>query len=367
MPPAHSELKIKFVKAVARLMGYNSAKSRAIRVTSDLYDRCAARWELDEQFWQGECHLPPTYQSWFQVTNFHVMLLLLRFRAMDPSNAAAYQQELINHFFIDAETRMRLRFGVQTSRLVKGYMKEMHTQHRGAILAIDEAVAMLGNDGQGDSRLAMALWRNLFGAGWGNVGGVLSKVKGVDASPKGQELKDESAGPQLAPDAGPQPEQIARSSAYATNLARQRMNAIRQGKVTSFDFAPEDPLAIEHPEFAFPIVLTRLTNHFLKELRRLAAISDHEIEYGRVSRHPHTVENVVPPPHIVAENKASVGAGETIEKTTQRPLGLDVMREEDRKGETPPTEDTEQVEEPGSFGSEEEADEALSVANFGRP
>jgi len=54
--PVHSELKKKLVRMAAKLMGYNSRTTTAIRVTSDLYDRCAERWDLDKDFWQGgEC------------------------------------------------------------------------------------------------------------------------------------------------------------------------------------------------------------------------------------------------------------------------------------------------------------------------
>lgn len=52
-PSAYSEVTKKLVKGVAWIMGYSSRTSTAIRVTSDLYDRCAAIWDLDQEFWQG--------------------------------------------------------------------------------------------------------------------------------------------------------------------------------------------------------------------------------------------------------------------------------------------------------------------------
>lgn len=285
------------------------------------------------------------------MTNIHVMLLLLRFRAMDPKDSAVYQQEIINHFFIDAEYRMRQRFGVQTSRLVKGYMKEMHTQHRGALLAVDEAVAMLGTEGEGDSRLAMALWRNVFGAGWGDVGGVLSKVRGIDKSAKGAPVVP-GVGPVLAKDRGPSAEDPRSRSPYAAALAQQRQNAVNQGKVSS-EVESADPLAAEHPELAFPIVLSRLTMFFLRELRRLAAISDHEVELGMLSR-PSGPERPAPPKHIHPENVAHVGAGERAERLNNQPLGLDTQVETTRDGEV-------------GHGEHQTVGQQSSIANFSRP
>ncbi|EPQ28070.1 uncharacterized protein PFL1_04397 [Pseudozyma flocculosa PF-1] len=168
-PPAlpkksYSPFTVSVVKGLAKLMGYNSLSSTAIRVTSDLYDRCAERAHVERNFWYGDCALPQTYQTWFQITNLHIYLLLVRFRALPRDEARTYSQELINHFFIDAESRMRDRFGVQTSRLVKGYMRDMHQQHRGSILSFDEGLV------GGDVRMAQALWRNIWGAGWGTSG-----------------------------------------------------------------------------------------------------------------------------------------------------------------------------------------------------
>ncbi|CAO1615019.1 unnamed protein product [Parajaminaea phylloscopi] len=364
-PSAYNEVTRKLVRGVAWMMGYSSRGSTAIRVTSDLYDRCASIWDVDAEFWQGECQLPPTYQSWFQVTNLHVILLLLRFRALEPASAKAYEQELVNHFFIDAETRMRQRFGVQTGRLVKGYMKEMHNQHRGALLALDECIAMVGADGQGDSRIAMAIWRNVFGAGWGDVGGVLSKIKGVDRDDPKKKGATAAAvevdnGPQLAADQGPSTEVNEAASPYAKALAQQRRNALAQGKVIS-EATPRDTMAAENPELAFPIMLSRLTRYFLRELRRLAAISDHEVEVGRLSRAPGPADGRAPPAHISPENAASVGAGEAIERSQVRPLDLHVQAEQQRPDAT----DSQASEREASW--EQGGQAAKSVASFGKP
>lgn len=283
---------------------------------------------------------------------------------MSRASAQAYQQELVNHFFIDAESRMRQRFGIQTSRLVKGYMKEMHKQHRGALLAIDESIAMLGVDGQGDSRIAMAIWRNVFGAGWGDVGGVLSKVKGVDkdAPKKGSTASSikEVIGPQLAADLGPSTNVNSAASPYAKALAQQRRNALAQGKVVSA-MKSREPMAVEHPELAFPIVLGRLTRYFLRELRRLASLSDHEVALGRVSRRPGPADGRRTPAHISPENVASVGAGEAVERTQVRPLDLHVQSEKAR------VHHNSEAAQPREHVDSQSTSEAKSIATFGRP
>src|SRR6266404_5619349 len=54
-----------------------------------------------------ECHLPPTFQSWFTVTNLHVWILTTRLRALPASYAQTHIQGLIDHFFLDVEDRIR--------------------------------------------------------------------------------------------------------------------------------------------------------------------------------------------------------------------------------------------------------------------
>lgn len=220
-----------------------------------------------------ECGLPRTYQTWFQLTNLHIYLMLVRFRALPAEAGPVYAQELINHFFIDAESRMRERFGVQTGRLVKGYMRDMHMQHRGAVLGLDEGLA------SNDVRLAQALWRNVWGAGWGNVAGVKRKVRGIDKSVKGEDELHEGA-PELAQDRGALP---AGASPYARAAAAEA--TIASGAEPSSPSAPTatptDPQAATHPELAFPIHLARVVRFIRAETFRLANIPDQEIVLGR--------------------------------------------------------------------------------------
>ncbi|GAA5825557.1 hypothetical protein JCM11251_000283 [Rhodosporidiobolus azoricus] len=191
----YSPLTVSVVTKLAKLFGYHSQTSTAIRTTSDYYDRCAERSEVESAFFYEECSLPPSFQTWFSLTTLHVWLLSVRLRSLPAPLGRTYIQELINHMFIDLELRIRGPYNVSQSRLVKGYMKDVLEQYHGAIAAYDEGLV------RGDAVLAAALWRNLFGAGWGGVGGVKGK-----RAPKAGE----------APEVGPNPLQVERPDIVAS-------------------------------------------------------------------------------------------------------------------------------------------------------
>lgn len=68
--------------------------------------------------------LPPTFQSWFVITNLHVWLATVRFRALPASHGRHFVQGLIDHFFFDVEDRLRAVLGKKTpERLVTRNMK----------------------------------------------------------------------------------------------------------------------------------------------------------------------------------------------------------------------------------------------------
>lgn len=243
----------------------------------------------------SECRLPRTYQVWFQITSLHIYLLLQRFRALPTSKSASnYSQEIINHFFIDAESRMRIRFGVQTARLVKGYMKEMHTQHRGSILSLDEAMSISAGQISGmereidaDAILAAALWRNIWGAGdWGQgVGGVKRKVKGVDRPDEKKSKndvvnnEDDDGTPELAQDLGID---VTGKNSYSIAAAQQQAEEARRGKGnTTVANTTEHLLPTQDLEYA--ISLEKLVTFVRRETHRLGNLSDEEIENGFIA------------------------------------------------------------------------------------
>jgi cytochrome b pre-mRNA-processing protein 3 len=178
-----------------------------------------------------------------------VWLLIVRFRALPPNEAKVYTQEIVNHFFLDAESRMRDRFGISTSRLVKGYMRDLHQQQRGSVLGFDEGLA----HSESDARLAAALWRNVWGQGWGVVGGVKRKVTGIDRTNKGEDPSEEGS-----------PE-----------LARDRAAPVRA------DAEPELVLGSPPSPLEFPEHLQRLVQFVRSETHRRAQWSDADVRQGK--------------------------------------------------------------------------------------
>lgn len=68
--------------------------------------------------------LPPSFQSWFTITNLHVWLATVRLRSLPPSHGRAFVQSLIDHFFFDIEDRLRAVLGKKVpERLVTRQMK----------------------------------------------------------------------------------------------------------------------------------------------------------------------------------------------------------------------------------------------------
>lgn len=172
-------------------MGYGSPKQLAGRRAFVLYERIiAATPDTDTEFWQNECYLPPTFQSWFTVTNLHIWLLTVRLRALPEDHGRHYIQALIDHFFIDVEDRIRAvlqppskpiqpytflsPFYVNPNapspdtnskvlarapdRIVTRQMKIFKEQWAGMGLSFDLALI------NSDMEMAAAVWRNLLGA-----------------------------------------------------------------------------------------------------------------------------------------------------------------------------------------------------------
>lgn len=285
MPPPsrqqYSPTTVALIKGIGRLMGYNFVRSKAINVTGDLYDRCAQRAEAEAHFWYTgaslltECALPASFQIWFQLTNLHIFLLLTRFRALPANEARTYAQELMNHFFIDVESRMRERFGVQTARLVKGYMKDLHTQHRGSMIAYDEGLAT------NDVHLSGAVWRNVWGGGWGTIGGVKRKTS-VDRVKRGE---------QVPPDA---PAEVV-------------LDPVLRAGDSPTGSAPLDDETyterIARAEMLFPQHLERVTRWLRREIYRLGHLPDAAVIDGDVFARRSNDDEGAPPPLVSAYSR----------------------------------------------------------------
>ena len=240
-----------------------------------------------------ECHLPPTFQSWFMVTNIHVWILTTRLRALPAPHAQPHIQGLIDHFFLDVEDRIRQvlqpqsqspqppsaapsttaparpttfysatsipdapdgaasaaqKRGRAPEALVTKQMKIFREQWAGLGVALDLALA------QGsDAALAAAMWRNLLGA---------RGAQGLALA-----LAPTSPVPEFRRAVNP-----GGAVARLSEAARAREETRDDGSGVH-DFGPEERDAYVR----FPETMLVLTAYVHMEVARLAAISDGEI------------------------------------------------------------------------------------------
>ncbi|GAA5909926.1 Cbp3p [Sporobolomyces salmoneus] len=291
-PTRYSPFTVSIVTKLAKLFGYHSQTSTAIRTTSDYYDRCAERGEIEAPFWYEECSLPPSFQTWFSITTLHVWLLSVRFRSLPSPLGHTYVQEFINHMFIDMELRIRGPYAVTQGRLIKGYMKDMLEQYHGSIAAYDEGLV------RGDAVLAAALWRNMFGGGWGGVGGVKGKraPKAGEAPKLGPNpLQVEATGPTSSTAPAAESTNVA-STSSSEPLAVDPIQAklLKKGADASSVFTtdaplidpktaaaiPLNPLYPEDPDLEFVQSLEKIVKWVRKEVQRLERLPDQVVMQG---------------------------------------------------------------------------------------
>ena len=184
------------------------------------------------------CDLPPTFQSWFTITNLHVWLLTVRLRALPQPHGIDHIQGLIDHFFLDCEDRIRAvlqpadfetppqtdvytpqsvldpaspfakkKRGRAPDRLVRQQMLILKEQWTGLGMSLDLGLAT------GDAEMAGAVWRNLLGARGARgipydaspgfrrsinpiTGGKMSatKLKHLEQDLESEETKDDNSG-----------------------------------------------------------------------------------------------------------------------------------------------------------------------------
>jgi len=290
-PPSSSKLdqpsesmRDSLIKGVAKVMGYNTRTATAIRTTSDYYDRCSERDEREATFFYDECGLPRSYQSWMQITNLHIWLLSVRFRALPAPLGKSYIQEIINHYFIHSETLMRTRYSVKQGRLIKGYLRDMLYQYHGANMGYDEGLVS-----ENDAVLTAAVWRNIFGAGWGKMGGVKGKLNqdnvDKDALANGLTSEDKAENPLLNVniDANlpptPDPTMDIPNQAGGHHLGGSGM-VPPLPPFTPPHFKEQGLDTIESKEARFALNLERLVVWIRKEVNRMEKLSDEAVMNG---------------------------------------------------------------------------------------
>ncbi|KAJ0108606.1 ubiquinol cytochrome-c reductase assembly protein Cbp3 [Diaporthe amygdali] len=108
--------------------------------------------------WHDEFGLPPTFSTWSQVTMLHLYLIVVRLRCLEKNAWQAWQNQLVNHFFHNAEDVMEVNHGMSSRMIRQRHLQNLFQTWRGVILAYDEGLV------KGDAVMASAVWRNIFKA-----------------------------------------------------------------------------------------------------------------------------------------------------------------------------------------------------------
>ncbi|KIK63903.1 hypothetical protein GYMLUDRAFT_162098 [Collybiopsis luxurians FD-317 M1] len=270
-----------FMKFTA-LLGFHSPKNLAGIRTFALYQHvCAVMPDAQREFWQNECDLPPTFQSWFTVTNLHLWMLTVRLRALPEPHGKYYVQFLLDHFFLDIEDRIRailqpsipprdpytfhspfyvnpnipkdgkLKRGSRApERLVSRQLKIFKEQWMGMGMWFDYGLVT------SDMELASTVWRNLLGAR-GSQG---IAYPGMNA-PKFRRAVNLVGGRVVDPEKVDWEKEQTRDDGSGVH-----------------DYAPEEvDQYVRYPELMLDIV-----TYIRREIARLEKISDEEIMEGGV-------------------------------------------------------------------------------------
>lgn len=283
---------------LTRVTGYGSKKQVAARRALFMYESlCSVKPDADIAFWQQECHMPPTFQSWFTVTNLHVWLLTVRLRALPESESRNHIQGLIDHFFLDVEERVRAVLqpnnrrsrstrpkptsafyknpnapdanghieettpstgkkrpkGNAPERIVTRQMKIFKEQWAGLGMSFDLA---LGTPTHSDVEMAGAIWRNFLG-GRGARGIVYPD------SPNADQYFRRSINL-----VGGQVESVKKLDNVGLEVEEKRDDGSGV-----HDYSPEDA----DKYVAYPELMETLVSYVRRELVRLERLSDDEI------------------------------------------------------------------------------------------
>jgi cytochrome b pre-mRNA-processing protein 3 len=228
------------------------------------------------------CFLPPTFQSWFTVTNLHIWMLTVRFRALPETHGRFYEQALVDHFFLDIEDRIRAvlqppdkptepythetpfyrnphassgtdakkRKSRAPDRIVNRQMKIFKEQWAGMGLAFDLALT------QGDMEMAAAVWRNILGA---------RGAQGIALASDPNEAQTFRRSVNLV---GGEVVNVAK-----VNIEQEEKTDDGSGV---HDFPPEE----SDKYLTYPGVMLDVVQYVRKELARLQSISDEDILSG---------------------------------------------------------------------------------------
>lgn len=146
-------------------------------------------------------------------------------------------------------------------------MTDMLEQYRGSVAAYDEGLVA------GDPVLAAAIWRNVFGAGWGSVGGVKGK-----RAPKSGEVPKQGPNPltELELSVDPVQQKIIKKGQTGKDVFDTDEPIVDPTRASSADHS----LATD-PDLEFAQSLEKLVVYVRKQLFRLERLSDENVLHNR--------------------------------------------------------------------------------------
>lgn len=106
------------------------------------------------EFFYSNLQMPPTFQSWFSITQMHVWMCQTRLRS-EGRDGKVMHASLLDHFTTDLEMKLDAA-GISTVRQYEKHLHEFLSAHYGCVLAYDEGYET------SDCLMASALWRNVF-------------------------------------------------------------------------------------------------------------------------------------------------------------------------------------------------------------
>ncbi|PVV02150.1 hypothetical protein BB560_003405 [Smittium megazygosporum] len=128
---------------------------QSVQIGARIYDTCIPSKEEFDNFWFKKAGLPPTFQSWFSVSQIYVWMCLVRLRKESVEISKDTKQQLIDSFFTDAERRIRNQ-GIKSGKIVNDSLKDLNSGFLGTVSSFDQGFV------SDDTVLAAAIWRNLL-------------------------------------------------------------------------------------------------------------------------------------------------------------------------------------------------------------
>jgi len=141
------------IRSIRKALGYYGAKALRIRNAQTLYEKTCEQAERGTLY--QVCGMEVSVVTWFHMSLVHIWMVIVRLRN-EGEEGDLLSQEFFNFFWKDLESRL-IETGYTNPFQLGKEMKTLARGYFGTVIAYDEGLL------EGDTGLAEALWRNLFG------------------------------------------------------------------------------------------------------------------------------------------------------------------------------------------------------------